>query len=74
MARATKAWLEEHSIMTINWPPYSPDLNPIKHVWKYIKIELIKNNPEMYLIKDNEADWQRFCYVIQEAWNKVSQQ
>ena len=25
-------WLEEHGIETLDWPPYSLDLNPIEHV------------------------------------------
>jgi transposase len=24
-------WFKENVIEVINWPPYSPDLNPIKH-------------------------------------------
>src|SRR5207302_464771 len=26
-------WLERNSIEVVEHPPYSPDLNPIKHVW-----------------------------------------
>ncbi len=29
--------LRERSITTINWPPFSPDLNLIKHVWGSMK-------------------------------------
>jgi transposase len=30
-AHKVKDWFEENGIQTTNWPPYSPDLNPIKH-------------------------------------------
>ena len=26
-------WLLYQSIKIINWPPHSPDLNPIENVW-----------------------------------------
>jgi hypothetical protein len=34
-ARATREWLENEGIPTINWPAHSPDLNLIKHERKF---------------------------------------
>ena len=31
-AGVTKNWLEIHGIEVMEWPPYSPDLNPIEHL------------------------------------------
>lgn len=31
--RATKHWINDHNIDTIQWPPRSPDLNPNKSLW-----------------------------------------
>ena len=36
-AYKTREWLLDHHINWIAWPPYSPDLNLIEHVWKWIK-------------------------------------
>lgn len=33
----TKALLRQLGIVVINWPPYSPDLNPIETLWNYMK-------------------------------------
>ena len=37
-------------------PPYSPDLNPIEHVWSLVKDKLQKHYPELYLMKGSENE------------------
>jgi hypothetical protein len=36
-ARATIAELDRRGIPLLNWPPFSPDLNLIEHVWAWMK-------------------------------------
>src|SRR5437763_1055272 len=36
-AGKVKRWLKESGIEVIDWPLYSPDLNPIEIVWAWIK-------------------------------------
>jgi transposase len=36
-ARMTRKWLHNHGIICLDFPPYSPDLNPIENLWQHIE-------------------------------------
>ena len=39
---AARTWRLEHGILGFDWPPSSPDLNPIEKIWRWMKHEITK--------------------------------
>jgi transposase len=46
-ARIIRDLLQELGLMTMEWPLYSLDLNPIENIWAIIKIIIHKDHPEL---------------------------
>ena len=70
-SRDSLGYLESHGIEPIDWPPYSPDLNPIEHVWKRLKELVYQMHPEFQDLKENEADKELAKAWIKEAWDAI---
>jgi transposase len=67
----TKDYLERHGIWCLEHPPYSPDLNPIEHMWWALKRTMHQCFPEFDTIGESQEDWDRFCAALKEAWQMV---
>ena len=47
----------------MNWPPQSPDLNPIEHLWDILDKKIDKSN-----VTSQDTLWEQ----IQAAWQEIS--
>jgi hypothetical protein len=62
-SRATKQFLVKKRIKTLDWPASSPDLNPIEHLWKWVKDEIEKARPTN--LKQVAAEYRK-------AWTRIT--
>jgi hypothetical protein len=72
-AGSTQTWLLHNAISWIDWPPYSPDLNPIENAWALLKRKLRSLFPDLRDLKNNEADRARFEACAKAAWDAIPQ-
>lgn len=68
-ARETVAALEEMGIQKIDWPPNSPDLNPIETVWNWMKdwIQDVYGDVEKH-------SKELLRHAVQQAWEAVPEE
>lgn len=62
-ARNVQKWLSERNIKTIEWPAYSPDLNPIENLWS--RMEYLTRNR---MPNSNENLWD----IVRQAYREIT--
>lgn len=65
-ARMVNEALIEHNVTRMEWPPRSPDCNPIEHIWSYMKKKLLDRNEAFHHL-------QQLANAVVEEWQAVPQ-
>jgi DDE superfamily endonuclease len=72
-AKKVKQWFENNGILMIDWPPYSPDLNPIEHAWAKMKEWIHQEYPDLRRTGESQEAYDTLAKVIIEAWEALPQ-
>jgi transposase len=58
----------------LDWAPYSPDLNPIEHVWAKMKQWIHEHYPHLKEMGESQQVYDELAWVIVEAWEAIPQE
>ena len=66
----TKQWLRDNDVRVIEWPSYSPDLNPVENILRHLKRELYKRNCEKIeeLKHEAVATWDSMSHEFVQSY------
>lgn len=65
--------LQEMGIRVMDWPPHSPDLNPIENLWALLKAKIYDLYPELLDMPNNNYTLEILVDAAQEAWDLLDQ-
>ena len=66
VARICMDFLGEEDIDVLNWPPYSPDMSPIEHLWDVLDKRVRRRDP----VPENVR---QLRVALQEEWDNIPQ-
>lgn len=62
-SRLARKFLSDHDVQVLEWPPQSPDLNPIENLWELVDREVKKKKT---------SNLQQLEEIVKLEWKNVS--
>ena len=63
-ALRTQTFLRQNAVNTLDWPPYSSDINPIENVWGRMELKLQREY-------ENLANSDELFATLEEIWREL---
>ena len=63
-ARVVDQYLQQETIVRMDWPARSPDLNPIEHVWNMLQVALSRRRAQSTTVEE-------LGNALLEEWNNL---
>ncbi|KAJ5512190.1 hypothetical protein N7463_001742 [Penicillium fimorum] len=63
--------LAEMQIEVMEWPPHSPDLNPIENLWALLKAKIYELRPDLLHMGNNDTTKEILVATAQQAWDEL---
>ena len=74
ITRKVRFWFKIYEVEVMEWPPYSPDLNPIKYLWYRLKKLVYTRHPELLGIGGSLDKMRKaMIKVMLEVWEEVGE-
>jgi hypothetical protein len=65
-SNVTKGWLNAHFPWHPDWPPYSPDLNPMENMWAILARKVYEDGKQYHSLDALQ-------HAVQVAWDEVGE-
>lgn len=66
-------WALDNGVEILDWPPYSPDLNPIENVWSLLKERICKKYPNLAGIAKNNKSKRLLVRAAINIWESFGE-
>ena len=60
---STRRWFQTNNVRVMDWPPQSPDMNPIENLWGDLKIAVRRHQP---------TSKAQLKAVLQDEWHRIA--